>query len=125
MIPTVAAIDLLKFHSQCIPIVALQEVLHHNVKSHFITSLELIQQGFNNVQNIDINDQNINILLLNRKYMQVCTIILKKELNKLSKVNQYTFEKIGLVRDLIEQQEQVIKQEVVKLFAHIQGGQTQ
>lgn len=57
--------------------------------------------------------------------MQVCTIILKKELNKLSKVNQYTFEKIGLVRDLIEQQEQVIKQEVVKLFAHIQSGQTQ
>jgi len=53
--------------------------------------------------------------------MQVCTIILRKELNKLSKSNQYTFEKIGMVRDLIEQQQHGIKQEVIKLFALIRS----
>jgi hypothetical protein len=90
------------------------------MKSHFITNLELIEVDFNNIQNIEINDFNINTLLSNGNYMQVCTMILKKELNKLSKVNQYTFEKIGLVRDLVEQQQQSIKQEVVKLFALIQ-----
>ena len=116
-----ASIDLLKFHGQCAPIVAIQEVVQHNVKSHYITNLELIEDGFNNVQNIAINDQNINVLLSNGGYMQVCTIILRKELNKLSKSNQYTFEKIGMVRDLIEQQQQSIKQEVIKLFALIRS----
>jgi hypothetical protein len=95
------------------------------MKSYYITNLELIEEDFNNIQNIEINDFNINTLLSNGNYLQVCTIILKKELNKLSKVNQYTFEKIGLVRDLVEQQQQSIKQEVIKLFALIQTNSTQ
>jgi hypothetical protein len=94
------------------------------MKSYYITNLELIEEDFNNIQNIEINDFNINTLLSNGNYLQVCTIILKKELNKLSKVNQYTFE-IGLVRDLVEQQQQSIKQEVIKLFALIQTNSTQ
>ena len=95
------------------------------MKSYYITDLELIEEDFNNIQNIEINDFNINTLLSNGNYLQVCTIILKKELNKLSKVNQYTFEKIGLVRDLVEQQQQSIKQEVITLFALIQTNSTQ